>query len=451
MDHSGGQPLESAARTVFRHSVMTFGTRLGIVLVNIPTSILIARLLGVEGQGSYASATIFPAMFAMIGLLSIDAAHTYLLSKGLHRMEEINGQSAILTLVLSAILVPAYLVFVGIYRGAATPELQPVLRLAALLIPVLLAKYLSVALLLGLQRIRWFNTANFVQAGLLLGFMCVNLFVIHGGPRGALVAYLLSEVSVTLVALGVARREAGGERLFRRPPPGLFRRSVLYGLAGHIGNVLIQFTYRFDMFLVLSMVGVTGQGFYSISVILAEKLSHIPQSVQVVFFPKASSLEVEDVNRLTPRVVRNSLFLTAVAGIALYALSRPLLVLFYGTPFLPALRAFRILIPGIVMLSIAKILASDFSSRDRRIYHTVATAAAFAVNLVLCVLWIPRMGIEGAALASTVAYSLQSVVMLGVFTRLSGRGLLETVLVRGEDFVRYGEIARGMLGRGRGG
>lgn len=448
-DPVGGEAVESAGRTVFRHSVMTFGTRIGIVLVNIPTSILIARLLGVDGQGAYASATIFPALFAMIGLLSIDAAHTYLLSKGLHPVAEINGQSALLMLVLSAILVPAYLVFVALYPGVETPELRSVLTLAALVVPVLLAKYLSVALLLGLQRIRWFNAANMIQAVVLLGLMCVNLFVARGGPRGAVVAYLVSELSVTLVAFAMARREVAGKRLFRRPPPGLFRRSVVYGLQGHIGNVLTQFTYRFDMFLVLSIVGIAGQGFYSISVLLAEKLSHIPQSVQVVFFPKASSLETEEVNRLTPRVVRNSLFLTAVAGLVLYLFSRPLLTLFYGTAFLPALRAFRYLIPGIVMLSIAKILASDFSSRDRRIYYTIATAVALAVNVILCVFWIPRMGIEGAALASTVAYSLQSVIMLVVFGRLSGRGVLETTIVRGEDFSRYVAIVRGLLGRRR--
>jgi O-antigen/teichoic acid export membrane protein len=438
---------DSPGRTVFKHSVMTLGTRLGIVLINIPTSILIARVLGTEGQGAYTSAVIFPTLFAFIGLLGVDAAHTYLLSGRRAGVPEINGQSVRLTVLLGLIIVPLYLIFVRFYPAARTPGLAQTLSLGAVIVPVLLAKYLSVALLLGLHRIKWFNVANTVQAVALLALMSANLLLFRGGVRGALVAYAVSEIAVTLVAFGVARREVGPGRLVARPPAGMLRRSLVYGLQGHFGNILIQFTYRFDMFLVLSIVGLAAQGLYSIAVILAEKLSHIPQSVQVVLFPKLSSLPTEEANRLTPRVLRNSLFLTFVAAVALYLLSRPLLLLFYGSPFLPALRAFRILLPGIVMLSIAKILAGDFSGRDRRIYHTIASAIGFGVNLALNIVWIPRIGIEGAAWASTIAYSLQSLVMLGFFRKLSGNGIAESVFVRREDFALYGRLLRGRLGR----
>jgi O-antigen/teichoic acid export membrane protein len=441
------QPAESPARSVFRHSAMTFGTRMGIVLINIPTSILVARLLGTEGQGSYASAIIFPTLFAFIGLMGIDAAHTYLLSGKRAPLGQINAQSVRLVVVLGLVITPLYLLFVRLYRGADGSQLTSILSLAGAVVPILLAKYLSVALLLGLQRIKWFNVANAVQAAVLLGLMCLNLFAFRGGVRGAVVAYMLSEISVTIIAIGVARRAAGGRPLFEAPAPGLFRRSLVYGLQGHAGNVLIQFTYRFDMFLVLSMVGLAGQGLYSIAVILAEKLSHIPQSVQVVLFPKLSSIPTEEANRLTPRVLRSSLFLTAVAGVVLFLLSRPLLLLFYGTEYLPALRAFQVLIPGIVALSIAKILAGDFSGRDRRIYHTVGTAIGFTVNLALCLVWIPRMGIEGAAWASTIAYTLQSVVVLVFFRKLSGNGILESTIIRGDDLKLYWEQMRSRVGR----
>ena len=432
----------SPARTVFRHSLATLGTRIGIVVVNIPASILVARLLGTEGQGSYASAVIFPTLFAFIGLLGIDAAHTYLLSGKRAPLGQINAQSLRLVVVLSLVITPIYLVFIRFYRGAEALELASILSLAGAIVPILLAKYLSVALLLGLQRIKWFNVANAVQAVALLGLMCLNFLVFDGGVRGAVVAYMVSEISVTAIAIAVARREAAGRPLLETPAPGLFRRSIIYALQGHVGNVLVQFSYRFDMFLVLSMVGLAGQGLYSIAVVLAEKLSHIPQSVQVVLFPKLSSLPTEEANRLTPRVLRSSLFLTAVAAVALLLLSRPVLLLFYGTEYLPGLRALQILVPGIVALSIAKILAGDFSSRDRRIYHTIATAIGFALNLSLCLVWIPRMGIEGAAWASTVSYTVQSVVVLVFFRKLSGNGIFESIVIRGDDLRLFWEQIR---------
>ena len=438
----------SPARAVFRHSVMTFGTRMAIVLVNIPTSILIARLLGAEGQGIYASAIAFPTMFAFIGLMGVDSAHTFLLSRRTHTVGQIGGQSLLVMALMSAIITPAYLVFIHFYHGASTPELRSVFSLAAVMIPVLLAKYLCVAFFLGLRRIRQFNLLNLAQAAILLALMLVNLFVVGGGPRGALVAYVLSEVAVIAYALVAIRRIAAGEPIITRPPPGMFRRSLVYGLQGHPGSILTHFTYRFDMFLVLSMLGVSAQGFYSISVLLAEKLSHIPQSVNVVLFPHVSSLSGDEANELTPRVTRNSLFLIILAGLALYAVSRPLLMLFYGSAFLPALKAFRILIPGIMALSVAKILSSDLSGRDRRLYLTISTAVAFAVNVGLCFAWIPRFGIEGAAWASTVAYSVQSGLMLVFFVRFSGCGVAETLLVNREDFALYAGLLRRLTTRG---
>jgi len=449
-EHSNADVIESPARAVFRHSVMTLGTRVAIVLINVPTSIMIARLLGADGQGTYASSIVFPTMFAFFGLMGLDAAHTFLISKRRYDLAEVNGQSLAMLVVLSAVITPVYLVFIRHYEGASDPELQRTLSLAAVLIPILLTKYLAVAMFLGLKRIRLFNLVNLVQAAVLLVLMVLNLFVLRGGARWAVAAYAISEVLVVLFAFRAIRSETKGGPMFAKPPPGMFRKSLVYGLQGHLGGILTQFTYRFDMFLVLSMVGLRAQGLYSISVLLAEKLSHIPQSVNVVLFPQVSSLSKEEANALTPRVTRNSLFMVAVAGAALFLLSRPLLMLFYGTEFLPALRAFRILIPGIVTLSVAKILSGDLSGRDHRIYHTVATAIAFAVNVVLCLLWIPGRGIEGAAWASTAAYTLQSALMLAFFTRLSGCGLRETVLIRREDLALYGGLIRKLLGRGEG-
>ncbi|MFH1502711.1 MAG: polysaccharide biosynthesis C-terminal domain-containing protein [Candidatus Eisenbacteria bacterium] len=438
---------ESHARGLLKSSAATMGTRLAIIFVNIPTSILIARLLGPEGQGTYTSAVVFPTLFAFIGLLGIDASHTFLLSKRQYTTAQVNGQSLRLAVILSVIAAPLYLLFVRLYPGAGTPGLRSILYLAALLIPVLMAKYLAVGLLLGLQRIRWFNLGNLIQAVALLGLMCLNLFVVRGGAEGALVAYLLSELAMTVVALRTARRVTAPGPLVEKPPPGMFRRSAVYGLQGHVGNILVQFLYRFDMFFVLSFAGVGAQGLYSIAVILAEKLSHIPQSVQVVLFPKLSSLESEDANELTPRVMRNAFGLTVVAALALLLLSRPLLLLFYGDAYMGALRAFRILIPGVVMLSFNTVLSGDLSARDKRVHQTVANAIGFGLNIVLCVVLIPRMGFEGAAWASTAAYSTQSVFMLAFFRRFSGRGVMETVFLRGDDFRAYGELLKRLLRR----
>ncbi|MBN2564959.1 MAG: polysaccharide biosynthesis protein, partial [Candidatus Eisenbacteria bacterium] len=59
------------------------------------------------------------------------------------------------------------------------------------------------------------------------------------------------------------------------------------------------------------------------------------------------------------------------------------------------------------------------------------------------------LGIEGAAWASTVAYSLEAVIMLAFFRRLSGNGLWESTVIRRDDLRDYARILRRAFGRGR--
>lgn len=47
-------------------------------------------------------------------------------------------------------------------------------------------------------------------------------------------------------------------------------------------------------------------------------------------------------------------------------------------------------------------------------------ALAFAINLVLCVLLIPRLGIEGAAVATSTALAVESVLLYRIAKRRLG-------------------------------
>ncbi len=50
------------------------------MFVNIPISMLVARKLGVDGQGVYAAAGAFPALWATVWIVGLDAAHTWALA-----------------------------------------------------------------------------------------------------------------------------------------------------------------------------------------------------------------------------------------------------------------------------------------------------------------------------------------------------------------------------------
>jgi Na+-driven multidrug efflux pump len=63
------------------------------------------------------------------------------------------------------------------------------------------------------------------------------------------------------------------------------------------------------------------------------------------------------------------------------------------------------------------------------------------VNIVANLILVPRFGINGAAASSSISYGLTAIVTLAVFQRLSGRSIVETLVIRPSDL----RAARGLL------
>jgi O-antigen/teichoic acid export membrane protein len=101
------------------------------------------------------------------------------------------------------------------------------------------------------------------------------------------------------------------------------------------------------------------------------------------------------------------------------ALGRPLLSLF-GASFTTGYGVMFILAIG--MLSRAAVGPAErlLNMLGERKLCAATYAAAFAINLVLCLVLIPRLGIEGAAVATSTALAFESVLLYRIAKRRLG-------------------------------
>lgn len=434
--------------SLFRQSAVTFLTRITITLVNIPISMIVARVLGAEGQGIYSAAITFPSLWAGFGLLGLDAAHLYFAARDRRRLGAVLANSLLLVGLSAVILLPSYLLLLEPIVGGPGRALRPYLFLSALVVPLIVARHLALGLFLALERVERYNALLLASQLALLGLVAVGLLAAHQGTRFVILAYQVSLLLFLIPSVFWIRRELTREdRDGWGSSRALFRESLAYGLRGHLGSILTQFSYRFDMVLVLRWLGAAAQGYYSIAVLLAEKLSHITASVQFVLFPRISAASPEEADRITPRVCRATLVAVTTAGIVMFGAGKLLLRLFYGREYDPSLLPYYILLPGIVTLTVSNVLSSDLSGRNRRVHVTVAMAAGFALNLLLNILWIRRHGIAGAALASTLSYTGQSALMAIFYWRITGIPPHRLVLPERGDVAFYRGLVRRMLER----
>jgi O-antigen/teichoic acid export membrane protein len=389
------------------------------MFINIPISMLVARKLGVDGQGVYAAAGAFPALWATAWILGLDAAHTWALASNRTSLGRVFGNTILWTVGLSLVSVPTYLWAARILDPVKVRSLLPVLGLTSLIIPIVLARFLCLSAFLGLGQIDRYNVLNVISQVILLISLIGVLVVGDGGTREAILAYAFSSLLLVILAvIWMERRRGRGDPI--RADRALAKTSLSYGLRGYGSTVFGQLNYRFDQVLVTQFSGTMEQGYYSIAVLMAEKLSHITNSIQLVLFPRVSASTAEDANRITTTACRHAVFWVGAGGVALFLLSRFLVRILYGNAFLPALVPLAWLIPGIFLLSYWKILTVDLSGRNRRFPVTLASGVAAVVNTALNFLWIPRHGMLGAAWSSTISYGLQSLIVAVIFLRITG-------------------------------
>jgi O-antigen/teichoic acid export membrane protein len=214
----------------------------------------------------------------------------------------------------------------------------------------------------------------------------------------------------------------------------LLRGELAYGTRAVPGQLAERLQFRADSFLVNFFIGVRATGIYSVTSGLAETLWYIPNALGIVMFSRAVDPSA-DAGRVAAALTRATVAVTALSAIPAMILGPYLVRAVYGSQFADAGVALRFIMPGIVAYSIVAILTRYLSGRGRPGTSTLILAAGLATNVLANLNLVPRLGINGAALASSISYTATAVLTLVVFQRVSGRGLAETLILRRSDLV----------------
>ncbi len=263
----------------------------------------------------------------------------------------------------------------------------------------------------------------------------------------ALAGSLTATSALVALAIGAASSAVSGLVLVRREAPlrlgldsKILRSFLNFGLRGYLANLMQFMNYRLDALIVNGLLGLVSVGYYSIATAMAEALWYGANALALVLFPHVSSLERKEADRITPVVCRNAIFMTLIGAVLMFIVSRRLIQVVLGSGMAPALHPLWLLLPGIVTLTAAKVISSYLSGIGKPTYSTYIGAGTVVLTVILDLVLIPRFGINGAAVASSIVYTLTAATYVWVLRLESGAGLLETLIVRPSDFVRYRRV-----------
>jgi len=402
--------------------VLTFSRQFMAGLMQLGITLIVARGLGSEGLGVFTVALLVPTIMSHLLNLGLISANVYFVASRQFPLSQVWAASRdFMTILglLGLVLGAGTMLSVGELAFPGIP--QNVLLFALLIYPASLMTGIITGLFQALQDFRTYNIIVLIQpifsfAGVFLlwqlnqiAISAVLLIVALSYYCTLVIALALLGKRIPLAVVGVARLEYLGP-------------AISYGMKAHLSNIISFLNYRLDLFLVNLFAGPMAAGVYTVAVRLAEQLWMISQAVSIVIFPRLSAMENDEDSRrkFTPLMARIVLWITFASAGFLAVIAGPLILLLFGQDFGNAEAALLVLLPGIVVLSIGRVVANDFASRGWVGINMWLAGIAMLTNAIANLILIPSYGIIGAALGTTIAYVVSVLVRLLLQQKLSG-------------------------------
>lgn len=161
-----------------------------------------------------------------------------------------------------------------------------------------------------------------------------------------------------------------------------------------------------DTFLLKMFMGDEPVGFYSIAYKVTFSLQFIPLAFVAALYPAFSRYFKDDYERLKQTFVRAFNYLSFIAlpiTFGIIALAPEIVHKLYTEQFTYSILPLQVLIASIPFLFVNFSLSSFLNASNRQLINTRNLGIVMVVNVLLNLFFIPRLGIWGASLASSVS------------------------------------------------
>jgi O-antigen/teichoic acid export membrane protein len=174
-----------------------------------------------------------------------------------------------------------------------------------------------------------------------------------------------------------------------------------------------------DRWVILRYLGVEALGQYAVPILTLGMLSLLPKVVGEQLYPRMAFRfgQTSDISSLAPLIIKQS----ALAGLAtlpvviLVYVSLPFFVGHFLPAYLSGVSPARILLIGLVFMSLVGGVANFLNIVDKQVYYLAVQGAMLVVNLLLGVLFVKLgLGLNGVALAGSVTFGLYAVTLISV-------------------------------------
>jgi O-antigen/teichoic acid export membrane protein len=422
--------LKNLKGRIARGSVGTLALKVGNAGLGFVTSVVLARVLGADGFGVYAFVLSWVGILSIIAALGLQqllarevavyvAQRQWALLRGLMRWSTI-------AVIGSSIAVSCLAVAVSLkYHTTIDESYFPAILAVPFLLPLMTLNQMRQHTLRGLHVITFGQLPDLLlRPLLLLLFIC--------GAWAYLKQQFTAVTALSLAAAAAAVTLGVGTSLLRKvAPPEIKTGLRLYAakkwLKSAVPLLIVSGMYTVvaytDVVMVGSLLGAQAVGIYRAASRLAELVGFASMAITAPLGPMVAvlyqSLEIDKLQRLTTKATR-ALVAFALPMAAILVISGPWLLHLFGPVFTVGKYALWILTIGRIIAAITGPVGMFLIMTGYERDAAVGIGASAIANVVLNAILIPKVGLEGAAVATATTQGAWAIYLSVRFYRRVG-------------------------------
>lgn len=384
--------------------LLTLGSNGVIAFLGAIAGILAARLLGPQGRGELAAAIVWAGILGIVSQVGMPQAITYATARNSRQLGTIFKSAMSILAVQSVLIVILGWIAAGLILGQRQPEAVDTVRIYLFSVPfTTLITYLS-TMAQGLKQFQFFNAFRIAGS---MGYIAVvaTAYVANIIDVRSIVVWLLAvqiAVAATVAVTFILR--------FRHLlSSGHWRWDQVHGLLAYgsrsyLGSISWIANARLDQFVMSFQLTLAELGIYAVAASYAGLLFPLLGASAMVLFPHVAGEKGEKAKRDTLTTLKVNILLASAGCIGMAAVSPVLVPVIFGAEYVEAVWPAVVLLLGTVFLAANYVLSDSLRGLGHPLLPSIGEFIGLGVTVIGLLLFLPILGIVGAAFTSILSY-----------------------------------------------
>jgi O-antigen/teichoic acid export membrane protein len=270
---------------------------------------------------------------------------------------------------------------------------------------------------------------------LLLAIVGLSLAGAGYGVPGVFAGFATGFLVTGLISTGLAFREAELYPTPSRLAVGSFGAPLLrFGVQSMALVLLLTSMYKVDILLVSYFLDPTQTGHYRAALQVSEFMWVVSVAMELVMIQSTAELwergATEEITALLSRYLRYVVVATVLLVAGVFVLGEQFLTVYFGPPYEASVLPLQVLLPGVLGFAVARVIWPVLQAGGHLRRLLLATGTALLINVILNLALIPRVGILGAAIATSIAYGTMAVTHVIAARRVAVRPTVDLPIWR---------------------